>query len=140
MRLSTRVLIPVYFMASIGSALAADSKSDVTAAYKAWDAAFNSGDAKAIAATYASDGELLPPTHTVAKGAEIEKFFDGLLKNGVKGHALKLIDAGGTDKTVYGTANWSATDKDGKSIGGLATLIFERQSDGGLKLKAHIFN
>ena len=82
----------------------------------------------------------MPPTHTIAKGSEIEKFFDGLLKNGVKSHALKPVDAGGNDKIVYGTANWSATDKDGKSIGGLATHIFERQSDGALKLKAHIFN
>ena len=105
------------------------------------DAAFNSGDAKAVAASYAADAELLPPTHTISKGpAEIEKFFDGLIKGGVKGHALKLVEAGGTDKTVYGTANWSATDKDGKQIGGLATHIFERQNDGALKLKAHIFN
>src|SRR3954447_21762496 len=89
MRLSTRVLIPIFFLASICSALATDAKSDVTAADKAWDAAFNSGDAKAIAASYAGDAELLPPTHTIAKGpAEIEKFFDGLLKGGVKSHAL----------------------------------------------------
>jgi ketosteroid isomerase-like protein len=69
-----------------------------------------------------------------------QKFFDGLLKGGVKSDALKLVEVGGTDKTVYGTANWSATDKDGKQIGGLATHIFERQNDGALKLKAHIFN
>jgi ketosteroid isomerase-like protein len=62
------------------------------------------------------------------------------MKAGVKGHALKLVEAGGAEKTVYGTANWSATHKDGKSIGGLATHIFERQNDGALKLKAHIFN
>jgi ketosteroid isomerase-like protein len=92
-------------------------------------------------ATYAPDAELLPPTHTIAKGpAEIEKFFDGLLKSGVKNHALKLVEAGGTDKVMYGTANWSAADKDGKPIGGLATHVFERQGDGSLKLKAHIFN
>jgi ketosteroid isomerase-like protein len=66
MRISTRVLIPIFFAAGLGSALAADMKSDVTAAYKAWDAAFNSGDAKAIAASYAADAELLPPTHTIA--------------------------------------------------------------------------
>jgi ketosteroid isomerase-like protein len=119
MRLSTRVLIPIFLAAGIGSGFAADMKTDVTAAYKAWDAAFNSGDAKAIAASYAADAEVLPPTHTIAKGP---------------------AEAGGTDKTVYGTANWSATDKDGKPIGGLATHIFERQNDGALKLKAHIFN
>ena len=71
-------------------------EADVTAAYKTWDAAFNSGDAKAIAACYAADAELLPPTHIVAKGpAEIEKFFDDLIKGGVKSHALKLVEAGG---------------------------------------------
>ena len=62
MRISTPPLIPIFFAAGRGSAVAADVKSDVTAAYKAWDAAFNSGNAKAIAATYASDAELLPPT------------------------------------------------------------------------------
>ena len=87
-------------------------------------AAFNSGNAKAIAATYASDAELLLLTDTIAKGREIEKFFYGLLKSGVKSHALKVVDAGGSDQIVYGTANWSATDKDGKSLGGLATHIF----------------
>jgi len=71
-------------------------EADVTAAYKTWDAAFDSGDAKAIAASYAADAELLPPTHTIAKGpAEIEKFFDDLIKGGVKSHALKLVEAGG---------------------------------------------
>jgi ketosteroid isomerase-like protein len=32
--------------------VAADVKSDVTAAYAAWDAAFNKGDAKAVSAAY----------------------------------------------------------------------------------------
>ena len=41
---------------------------------------------------------------------------------------------------AYGTANWSASDKDGKAIGGIATHIFERQCDGSLKLKVHTFN
>jgi ketosteroid isomerase-like protein len=46
---------------------------------------------------------------------------------------LELIDAGGDDKVVYGTANWSAKgkDKEGKpaTFGGFATHIFERQAD-----------
>jgi len=36
---------------SVGS-FAADLKSDVTAAYAAWDAAFNKGDAKILATAY----------------------------------------------------------------------------------------
>jgi ketosteroid isomerase-like protein len=128
----------------VGS-FAADLKSDVTAAYAAWDAAFNKGDAKILATAYLPNAKLLPPTHEVASGpAAIEKFFAGLHENGVTDHKLEVIDAGGDDKVVYGTANWSAKgkDKDGKpaTFGGIATHVFERQADNSLKLRLHTFN
>ena len=76
--------------------------------------------------------------------AEIEKFFAGLFANGVTGHKLELIDAGGDGKVVYGTSNWSAKgkDKDGKpaTFTGTATHVFERQADDSLKLRLHTFN
>jgi ketosteroid isomerase-like protein len=131
-------------VAPVGS-FAADPKSDVTAAYTAWDAAFNKGDAKTVAAAYAPNAKLLPPTHEVASGpAEIEKFWAGMFANGVTDHKLQVIDAGGDDKVVYGTANWSAKgkDKDGKpaNFSGIATHVFERQADNLLKLRLHTFN
>ena len=131
-------------VAPVGS-FAADPKSDVTAAYAAWDAAFNKGDAKTLAAAYLPNAKLLPPTHEVASGpAAIEKFFTGLHANGVTDHKLEVIDAGGDNKVVYGTANWSAKgkDKDGKpaNFSGIAIHVFERQADGSLKLRLHTFN
>ena len=131
-------------VAPVGS-FAADPKSDVTAAYAAFDAAFNKGDAKTLAAEYAPNAKLMPPTHEVASGpAEIEKFWAGMFANGVTGHKLELIDAGGDGKVVYGTANWSAKgkDKDGKpaTFSGIATHVFERQADESLKLRLHTFN
>jgi ketosteroid isomerase-like protein len=124
---------------------AAEPMSDVTAAYAAWDAAFNKGDAKTVAAAYAPNAKLMPPTHEVASGpAEIEKFWAGMFANGVTGHKLEVIDAGGDGKVVYGTANWSAKgkDKDGKpaTFTGIATHVFERQADDSLKLRLHTFN
>ena len=102
----------LFTAAPVGS-FAADPKSDVTAAYAAFDAAFNKGDAKTLAAAYLPNAKLLPPTHEVASGpAAIEKFFAGLHENGVTGHKLELIDAGGNDKVVYGTAK--GKDKEGK--------------------------
>jgi ketosteroid isomerase-like protein len=131
-------------VAPVGS-FAGDPKSDVSAAYAAFDAAFNKGDAKALAALYLPNAEVLPPTHEVASGpAAIEKFFAGLHANGVTDHKLEVIDAGGDDKVVYGSANWSAKgkDKDGKpaTFSGIATHVFERQADGSLKLRLHTLN
>ncbi|MEH2513355.1 ketosteroid isomerase-like protein [Nitrobacteraceae bacterium AZCC 1564] len=127
------------------ASFAADPKSDVTAAYAAWDAAFNKGDAKAVAAEYLPNAKLLPPSHEVASGpAAVEKFFAELQKDGVTNHKLELIDAGGDDKVVFGTANWSAKgkDKDGKpaTFSGIATHVFERQPGNALKLRLHTFN
>jgi ketosteroid isomerase-like protein len=128
-------------LGSMGGAPAlADMKSDVTAAYGAWDAAFNKSDAKAVAAFYAADAKFLPADHTVHTGpAEVEKFFAGLFSNGVKSHNLEPITIGGTEAQPFAAAKWSAKAGD-KDIGGVATHIFERQSDGSLKLKLHTFN
>jgi ketosteroid isomerase-like protein len=131
--------------AAPAGSFAADPKSDVTAAYAAWDTAFNKGDAKTLAASYLPNAKVLPPTHEVESSpAAIEKFFAGLQSSGVTDHKLVLIDAGGDDKIVYGTANWSAKgkDKDGKptTFSGIATHVFERQGDNSLKLRLHTFN
>lgn len=125
--------------------LAADASADVTAAYAAWDAAFNQADAKAVAAAYTDDAKLLPPTHKVLTGhGDVEAFFGSLFQAGVHGHRLELIEAGGGGDMMWGTANWSAQGKgaDGspQAVGGIATHIFERQADGSLKVKLHTFN
>ncbi len=133
------MLLALGLIGWVGSALA-DVKSDVTAAYGAWDAAFNKGDAKAVAAFYAADAKFLPADHAVHTGpADVEKFFAGLFSNGVKGHRLEPITIGGTEAQPFAAAKWSAKAGD-KDIGGVTTHIFERQPDGSLKLKLHTFN
>jgi ketosteroid isomerase-like protein len=119
-------------------------KSDVAAAYVAWDEAFKQG-AKAIAAAYTSDAVLLPPSHEVATGpAAIEKFFAGVIGSGVDQPSLASAGAGSSGQLVYAAARWSAEAKgaDGtvKSVGGLATHVFERAPGGKLRLKLHTFN
>ena len=77
--------------------------------------------------------------HEVASGPEaIEKFIAGLQAKGITDHKLEVIDAGGDNKIVFSTANWSVKgkDKEGKpaTFSGLSTLVFERQADNSLKL------
>lgn len=127
------------------TAAGADPANDVSAAYSAWDAAFNAGDAKAVAALYGPDAIFLPATHDVIKGPKgIEEFFGGLFGMGVTGHKLELIEAEGDDDLLVGTAKWSANGKDAQGAdqpwAGVATHVFERQEDGSLKLRVHTFN
>jgi uncharacterized protein (TIGR02246 family) len=121
-------------------ACAASLQEQVSTAYTAWDAAFNKGDPKAVAAFYADDAVILPPTHDVLKGpSEAEKFFAGLFAAGVTGHKLEVLEANGDDDLIVAAARWSAKGKDGP-LGGIATHEFAKQADGSLKLRLHTFN
>jgi uncharacterized protein (TIGR02246 family) len=124
---------------------AASLDDEVKAAYAAFDAAFNNGDPKVVAAFYTEDALVLPPSHDIIKGpAGIEKFFAGFFANGVTGHKLELIEAKGDGGLVVAAAKWSAAGKDANgapaTFSGLATHVFARQADGSLKLKLHTFN
>jgi uncharacterized protein (TIGR02246 family) len=147
MSFSSRI-IPVLatgLLALGGPALAQSVEEEITAAYAAWDAAFNAGDAGAVAGAYADDALFLPATHDVIEGpGEVEAFFAGLFEMGVSDHKLDLIEARAEGDTVIGAANWTAAGKDGEGNdqpwGGIATHVFERQDDGSLKLMLHTFN
>lgn len=133
--------------APLAAAQADSAEEQVTAAYAAWNEAFNKGAATALAAFYDDEAVLLPPSHDVLEGpAGVEKFFGGLFANGVTGHGLELIEVEGEgeDDLVVAAAKWSAKGKDANgadaAFGGVATHVFERQDDGSLKLRLHTFN
>lgn len=144
---SAAVLALLTFVALPLAARAESAQSEVTAAYQAWDKAFNTGDAKQVAAFYTEDAVFLPPTHDVLKGpAGVETFFAGLFANGVTGHKLEVVEVEGDagDEVVVAAAKWSAQGKDASgnpaTFGGIATHVFEKQADGSLKLRLHTFN
>src|SRR5205814_10243035 len=88
-------------------------EEQIKAAYQAWNAAFNKGDARAVAGFYSDDALVLPASHDVIKGpAEIEKFFSGLFANGVTGHTLEIIEVTGDRDFLVGAARCSAKGKD----------------------------
>jgi ketosteroid isomerase-like protein len=132
-------------MTNLAPSTSFDVRAEITAAYAAWDSAFNKADAKAVAAAYVSNAKVLLPTHEIISGpAESENFFAGLFSSGFTDHNLAIIDAGGNEKVVYSTAKWSANGKGAggarQTAGGIATHVFERQADGSLKLRLHTFN
>ncbi len=57
---------------------------DFKAGLEAWNEAFNSGDAAAVARLYVEDARFLPATHQVIVGpAAVEAFFRPMLAAGV---------------------------------------------------------
>ena len=145
MRFTSRLLAAFFLLTFSAWQALADVTEDVTAAYAAWDTAFNAGDANAVSAFYAENAVFLPATHDVIEGpAGVEDFFAGLFAMGVTGHSLELIEVHGDGNLVVAAAKWSATGKDANGAdqpwGGIATHVFEKQSDGSLKLLLHTFN
>ena len=109
------VLLMFTTLMGAGASLAASAEDDVKAAYSAWDAAFNKGDAGAVAALYSDDALFLPPSHDVIKGpVGVEKFLQGILEMGTKDHKFEMIEAREEGNIVYAAAKWSATGKDQK--------------------------
>ena len=141
----TKHLLAVILIATSLEAIAEPLDDQVRAAYSTWNAAFNKGDSKAVAALYTADTSFLPATHDIIQSPDgVEKFYSGLFASGVTDHTLDLIRTTQNDKIVIAVAKWSAAGKDasGKAtrFSGIATHLFERQSDGSLKVKLHTFN
>ena len=139
------VLVIFTTLIGAGASLAASAEDSVKAAYSAWDAAFNKGDAGAVAALYSDDALFLPPSHEVIKGpAGVQKFLQGIIGMGTKDHKFEMIEAREAGNIIYAATKWSATGKnaEGKdqTWSGVATHVFERQSDGNLKVKLNTFN
>jgi uncharacterized protein (TIGR02246 family) len=110
-----------------------------------WNAAFNSGDAGAVAALYTADGTVLPHTHAVVKGAAaIADFWAGLISAGVKDHGIKLLDAQDAGDLAYSSGKWWATGTGDDGIAqrfeGTIVTILRRQSDGSWKTCLHTWN
>lgn len=117
----------------------------VNEAFTVWDDTFDKGDAAALAALYAGDAYILPPTHTPVTGkAGIIAFFQQNFANGVTGHVLTPFDIADYGDELVANSTWKATAPDGKggtqTVGGLATHVLMQQADGSLKLRVHTFN
>ena len=133
-------------VAPVGS-FAGDPKRDVSAAYAAFDTAFNKGrrEGRCRLISPEREGATANPRGDVGSGGDREIFRRAAPADGLTDHKLEVIDAAGDDKVIYGSANWSAKGKDkrwGVKPANLAfpTHVFERQADGSLKLRLHTFN
>ena len=117
----------------------------MTEAYAAWDAAFNAGDAEGIAALYTDDATLVPSDNRVIEGPDgVAGYFAGVIDAGITDHALEPITIVDGEGLVTSAARWTVQGEDANgdavTYEGTAVQVFEKQDDGGLKLRLHSFH
>jgi uncharacterized protein (TIGR02246 family) len=127
--------LPAFAQAGAGSLRAEIEKLD-----KAWQDAYNAGDAAAVAALYTKDAKLMVP------GAEpgstpkaIQELIAADIALGGK-LTLTLVDVVGFGNYALETANWVATSPDGKHLDHGPYLVLYKKVDGGWKIHRDIWN
>ena len=71
---------------------AADLKSAIDAANRAWVAAYQKGDAAGLASLYTTDATLLPPGSDMVHGrAAIQAFWKQVMDSGLKINSLQAV-------------------------------------------------
>lgn len=143
---SIKTIAAAGVMAVAGAAYAGENiEARVTEGNTAWNAAFNSGNAEALAALYQDDATLVPPTGTTVQGkTAIREFWNGLFKAGFKDHKIELISVRQEGALLIAVAKWQASGPaDNGSIkqyGGQLVNILETQPDGQARSILHTWN
>lgn len=110
-----------------------------------WTAAFNRGDATAVAALYTDDATVMPPESEMIRGRQgIREFWQGAIQGGLKDAVLTTVEVRASGGMAYEIGKFSLTvhpkDQAPKMISGKYAVVWKRQADGGWKLHVDIWN
>lgn len=144
-RLKYRTMLFIFIAVTTGVVQGEDGKQVVQNANTQWLAAFNSGKAAALPAMYTTDAVLLADGSAPITGRDgIQKYWEGALKMGLKGHTFAPITIRQEGKIAYQAATWTimAPKEGGGSTQatGSAVHVLEKQPDGKWLIKVHIYN
>ncbi|MCF8186545.1 MAG: DUF4440 domain-containing protein [Sulfuritalea sp.] len=117
----------------------------IEAANAEWNKALNTGNIGQLAALYAENAMLSPGNgKTLVGREEIENLFKSFVDGGVHNHMLEIVELGGSEKTIYQVARWSAQgaeiNGENPTFGGITTSVFEQAADGNWLTRTHIWN
>ena len=138
-------LLAVPLLLASVAAHARDIKAEIDAANVKWAAAFNKGDAAAVAQFYTEQATALPPGAPMAKGrAAIQAVWQGAIQGGYKNIALKALQVdqlgGGAAREIGAfTLDAPNAQKQMVHVEGKYVVLW-RRSGGGWKLDTDIWN
>jgi uncharacterized protein (TIGR02246 family) len=124
------------------SAALAQDKATIEKLNNAWTAAFNKGDAQAVAAMYAEDAYVLPPGSDIVKGrAAIEAFWRQAAQQmtDAKLTTLDVLPLGRTAAREIGTVSLKTKSQPPQEVVGKYAVVW-RKIGGQWKLATDIWN
>jgi uncharacterized protein (TIGR02246 family) len=124
------------------SAALAQDKATIEKLNNAWTAAFNKGDAQAVAAMYAEDAYVLPPGSDIVKGrAAIEAFWRQAAQQmgDAKLTTLDVLPLGRNAAREIGTVSLKTKSQPPQEVVGKYAVVW-RKIDGRWKLATDIWN
>lgn len=128
-----------------GDVEADEVRKAVEAANAEWVAAFNRGDAVAVAALYTEGATLMPPDREMVRGRQgIQEFWQGAIQRGLKDAVLTTVEVQADGNTAYEIGRVSLTvhakDQAPKPISSKYVVVWKRQANGSWKLHVDIWN
>ena len=122
-----------------------DYRAEVLAIARAWEQCASVKDARGIAGLYTENATLLPPGQPAITGRQnIQGFWQGFFDAGASDAKLTSIQISGSGDLAYEIGGYSAMmpqPSGGTAPGtGKYLVVFERQQDGTLKMKADMFS
>jgi len=149
MKRTLLLLAALIFSASSALGQSKDGKSgqvraSIVAANQQFIAAFNRGDAPAVAAMYSADARLLSPNSPMAEGSKaVQQFWQGAISAGLKMVSLETLHVESQGNLAFEVGRYALTMP--KSGGGTTTdagkyvVVWEREG-GKWKIAADIWN
>jgi uncharacterized protein (TIGR02246 family) len=127
------IAVSLFVMVWTVAANAQDALKTATDMGTKWAAAYDAGDAAALAAMFTLDGVFNPPPGTTLKGREaIEKAFAARIKSGWTKETVNTTQAGGSGNMVWATGEYTlhgSGENAGKQTGGRFGWVFVREGN-----------
>ena len=129
--------LPLPALAQTGDA---DLRAQLDKVDRAWEKAYNAGDAAAVAALYTKDAKVMPPGADPAVGAKaVQAFFAADASHGVK-MALTQADAVGFGDYALETGSYVAKSADGKHLDHGTFMTLLKKEGSGWKISRDTWN
>lgn len=125
--MSFAALALAFPLPAFAQAGATDMRAQIEKMDRAWQTAYNAGDAAAVAALYTEDGKVMAPGNATVSGrTAIQAFFAKDLTGGAK-NALTLEEVFGGGDFAIEVGSFVATGADGAHLDhGMFTTVYKK--------------